>query len=156
MDNFTPLKTENPPAGGKKANRFLIIGNIFLVMVLIFITSFLLKDKLISTQQKAVVLLPTRTPTTTRAPTPTPSKTPTPTVTMTPTKKISLFPTINPTVTLQPTGQINLTPTVAPTEIVIAKISTSPTAVVSLPNTGTIKSFIYIVPALIILAGLIL
>ncbi|MBI5122266.1 hypothetical protein HZA75_00245 [Candidatus Roizmanbacteria bacterium] len=138
MDNFTPLKTKKK----ERANKFLIVGNIFLVMALIFMTNFFLKDKLISTQEKAAVPLPTRTPT--RTPTPTPSKTPTPTVTATPTREISLSPTINPTVTLKPT------------EIVIAKISTSPTAVVSLPKTGTIKSFIYIVPALIMLIGLIL
>ncbi len=147
MDNFTPLKTKNPPAGGKKTNKFLIIGNIFLVVALIFMTSFFLKDKSISTQQKAAAPLPTRIPIATRAPTPIPSNTPTP----------ILILSSTPTVTLQPTGQINLSPTVAPTEIIIAKISTSsPTAVVSLPKTGTIKSFIYIVPALIMLVGLIL
>lgn len=146
MDNFTPLKTKNPPAGGKKANKLLIVGNVFLVTVLIFMTSFFLKDRSISTQQKAAAPLPTRilstgqarlTPTTTRAPTPIPSKTPTPTATATP----------------EPTETVTATPT----EIIIAKISTSsPTAVVSLPKTGTIKSFIYIVPALIMLVGLIL
>ena len=131
MDNFTPLKTEKK----KKTNKFLIIGNIFLVVTLIFITNFFLKDKLISTQQKAAAPLPTRTPTATRTPTPIPSKTPTPTLVLSST----------PTMTL------------TPTEIIIAKISTSsPTAVVSLPKTGTIKSFIYIIPALIMLVGLIL
>mgnify|MGYP001620061069 CR=1 FL=1 len=142
MDNFTPLKTKNPPAGGKKANKLLIVGNVFLVTVLIFMTSFFLKDRSISTQQKAAAPLPTRIPITTRAPTPIPSKTPTPTATVTP----------------KPTEMIiSLSPTAAPTEIIIAKISTSsPTAVVSLPKTGTIKSFIYIVPALIMLVGLIL
>ena len=143
MDNFTPLKTEKK----KKTNKFLIIGNIFLVVTLIFITNFFLKDKLISTQQKAAAPLPTRTPTATRTPTPIPSKTPTPTLVLSST----------PTMTLTPTEQINLSPTVTPTEIIIAKISTSsPTTVVSLPKTGTIKSFIYIIPALIMLVGLIL
>ena len=142
MDNFTPLKTKKK----KKANKFLIIGNIFLVVALIFITNFFLKDKLISTQQKAAAPLPTRTLPATRTPTPIPSNTPTP----------ILILSSTPTVTLQPTGEINLSPTLTPTEIVIAKISTSPTVVVSLPKTGTIKSFIYIVPALIMLVGLIL
>lgn len=137
MDNFTPLKTKNPPAGGKKVNKLLIVGNVFLVTVLIFMTSFFLKDRSISTQQKAAAPLPTRIPIATRAPTPIPSKTPTPTATVTP----------------EPTETVTATPT----EIIIAKISTSsPTAVVSLPKTGTIKSFIYIVPALIMLVGLIL
>ncbi len=143
MDNFTPLKTEKK----KKTNKFLIIGNIFLVAALIFITNFLLQDKSISTQQKAAVPLPTRilstgqarlTPTTTRIPT----RTPTPIPSNTPTPILILSST--PTVTL------------TPTEIIIAKISTSPTVIVSLPKTGTIKSFIYIVPALIMLVGLIL
>lgn len=142
MDNFTPLKTEKK----KKANKFLIIGNMFLVVALIFITSFFLKDKLISTQQKAIVPLPTLIPTSTRTPTPTPSKTPTPTLVL------SSTPTMTPTCT----GQACLTPTITPTEIVIAKISTSPTTIVNLPATGTIKSIIYIIPALIIIAGLIL
>ena len=134
MDNFTPLKTKKK----KRVSKFLIIGNIFLVMALIFMTNFLLKDKLISTQQKAAAPLPTQTPT--RTPTPTPSNTPTPTLVLSST----------PTLTLTPTE-------VTPTEIIIAKISTSsPTTIVSLPKTGTIKSFIYIVPALIMLVGLIL
>jgi len=47
-------------------------------------------------------------------------------------------------------------PTATPTEIIIASVSASPTAIVNLPVTGTIKSIIYIVPALIIIAGLIL
>jgi len=152
MDNFTPLKTKKK----KRVSKFLIIGNIFLVMALIFMTNFLLKDKLISTQQKAAAPLPTctgqacLTPTTTQ----TPTRTPTPIPSNTPTPILILSST--PTVTLQPTGEINLSPTLTPTEIVIAKISTSPTVVVSLPKTGTIKSFIYIVPALIMLIGLIL
>lgn len=146
MDNFTPLKTKKK----KKANKFLIIGNIFLVAALIFITNFFLKDNSISTQQKAAAPLPTRTLPATRTPTPIPSNTPTP----------ILILSSTPTVTLSPTGQINLSPTVTPTEIIIAKISItsspSPTVIVSLPKTGTIKSFIYIVPALIMLVGLIL
>lgn len=145
MDNFTPLKTKKK----KKANKFLIIGNIFLVVALIFITNFFLKDSSISTQQKAAAPLPTRTLPATRTPTPIPSNTPTP----------ILILSSTPTVTLQP-GQINLSPTATPTEIIIAKISItsspSPTIIVSLPKTGTIKSFIYIVPALIMLVGLIL
>ena len=140
MDNFTPLKTKKK----KKVNIFLIVGNMFLVTVLIFMTSIFLKDKLIATQQKAAVPLPTQTPTATRTPTPTPSRAPTPTLVL----------SVSPTVTMIPTGQSTVT--VTPTEIVIAKISTSPTVVVSLPKTGTIKSFIYIVPALIMLVGLIL
>ncbi len=131
MDNFTPLKTEKR----KQTNKFLIIGNIFLIAVLIFISNFFLKDKLIPTQQQAVVPLLTRIPTATRVPTPTLSKTPTPTATIEPTEG----------------------PSATPTEIIIAKISSaSPTIIVSLPKTGTLKSFIYIIPALIMLAGLIL
>ena len=46
-------------------------------------------------------------------------------------------------------------PTATPTEIILAKISTSPT-VVKLLQTGAVKSFMYLIPAIIILIGLIL
>lgn len=46
-------------------------------------------------------------------------------------------------------------PTATPTEIILAKISTSPT-VVKLLETGMVKSFMYLIPAAIILIGLIL
>jgi hypothetical protein len=46
-------------------------------------------------------------------------------------------------------------PTATPTEIILAKISTSP-AVVKLLQTGVVQSFMYFIPALIMLVGLIL
>lgn len=47
-------------------------------------------------------------------------------------------------------------PTATPTEIILAKISTSPTTVVKLLQTGVVQSFMYFIPALIMLVGLIL
>jgi len=47
-------------------------------------------------------------------------------------------------------------PTATPTEIILAKISTSPTSVAKLLETGVVKSFMYLIPAIIILVGLIL
>jgi len=132
MNNFTPLKTKKKERVGK----FLIIGNIFLVITLIFITNFLLQNKSISTQQKAAVPLPTRTPTNTPTPTIIPTRTPTP------------IPSNTPT----PTLVLSLTPT----EIILAKISASPTTTAQLLETGVVKSFIYLVPAAIMLIGLIL
>ncbi|MCR4313447.1 MAG: hypothetical protein NUV58_04310, partial [Candidatus Roizmanbacteria bacterium] len=43
-----------------------------------------------------------------------------------------------------------------PTEIILAKTSISPTAVAKLLETGVVKSFIYLIPAAIMLIGLIL
>jgi len=43
-----------------------------------------------------------------------------------------------------------------PTEIIVAKVSVSPTAVVKLLKTGMVKSFMYLIPATIMLVGLIL
>lgn len=108
MDNFTPLKINNKP----KINKLLVFGNLFLVVVLIFITSFL-KDELISTQQKAIVPLPTRTPTATRTPTPTPSNTPTVTPTITPTEVLTITPTEVPTI-VTPTEASTSAPSLTP------------------------------------------
>lgn len=47
-------------------------------------------------------------------------------------------------------------PTATPTEIIIAKISPSPTAIAKLLKTGMVKSFMYLIPAIIMLVGLIL
>ena len=47
-------------------------------------------------------------------------------------------------------------PTATPTEIILAKVSTSPTTVVKLLQTGMIQSFMYFIPAIIMLVGLIL
>ena len=43
-----------------------------------------------------------------------------------------------------------------PTEIILAKTSISPTAVAKLLETGVVKSFVYLIPAAIMLIGLIL
>jgi hypothetical protein len=99
---------------------------------------------------------PSSTPTLTPIPTTTIIPSTTPTATPTPTGVISATPTSTPTST--PTGTPGPTatngPTATPTEIVIAKLS--PTAVANLLQTGTIKSFVYLIPGLIMLIGLIL
>ncbi len=92
-------------------------------------------------------------------PTPTggiPTSTPTPTistVTEIPTPTMTPAPTNTPTQTPTPAPG---TPTATPTEIIIAKTTISPTAVAKLLETGVVKSFIYLVPAAIMLIGLIL
>ncbi|MFA6081321.1 MAG: hypothetical protein WC741_02850 [Patescibacteria group bacterium] len=50
MDNFTPLKTEKKK---RKFNKFLIFGNLFLLLILILTAGFFLKDKLLSYIPKA-------------------------------------------------------------------------------------------------------
>lgn len=88
----------------------------------------------------------------------TPTATPTPTPTATPV--ITNTPTATPIITNTPTSTPVLTntpsPSATPTEIILAKISPSPTTTVQLLQTGVIKSFIYWIPAVIILVGLIL
>jgi len=49
-----------------------------------------------------------------------------------------------------------LSPTATPTEIIVAKTTTSPTVVVKLLQTGVAKSFMFLIPAAIMLIGLIL
>lgn len=116
----------------------------------------------------------TNTPTPTKTPTPTPTRTPTPTATpiitntptMTPTGTIapSNTPTATPTGTLVPTNTPTSTPVLTntpgpsatPTEIILAQVSASPTGVTNLLQTGVVKSFLYFIPAIIILIGLIL
>lgn len=105
------------------------------------------------------------TPTPTRTPTPTATRTPTPTATPiisntpTVTPLISNTPTVTPLISNTPTVTPLISntpgPSATPTEIILAKISTSPT-VVKLLQTGAVKSFMYLIPAIIILIGLIL
>ena len=99
----------------------------------------------------------------------TPTSTPTPTIIPTATPIISNTPTVTPLISNTPTVTplISNTPTVTPlisntpgpsatpTEIILAKISTSPT-VVKLLQTGVVKSFMFLIPATIMLIGLIL
>lgn len=47
-------------------------------------------------------------------------------------------------------------PTATPTEIILAKVSPSPTSVEKLLQTGVMQSFVYLIPAFIMLIGLIL
>lgn len=47
-------------------------------------------------------------------------------------------------------------PTATPTEIILAKVSASPTTVVKLLQTGISKSFMYWIPVGIMLLGLLL
>ncbi|MCR4276698.1 MAG: hypothetical protein NUV87_01065 [Candidatus Roizmanbacteria bacterium] len=49
MDNFTPLKTKNK----KKINKFLVIGNLFLVVLIAVIGFYYYNNTLLTTQQKA-------------------------------------------------------------------------------------------------------
>ena len=120
--------------------------------------------------------VPTATPTPTRTiitntPTPTPTATSTPTPTITPfisntptaTPVISNTPTATPVISNTPTATPTATstpapgtPTVTPTEIILAKVSASPTVVVSLLKTGMVKSFMYWIPGAIMLVGLLL
>lgn len=79
------------------------------------------------------------TPTATPTPTSTPTTTPGPTATNTP----------GPTATTAPGA-----PTATPTEIILAK--TSPTETAKLLQTGGLQLFVYIIPVLIMLVGLIL
>lgn len=147
MDNFTPLKTEK-----KKTNKFLIFANLVLLVIVVGVTGFYLKNKLLTTEQKAA-FIPTLTP----IPAPTLTKTLSMINTITPTIAISLTPTATPTLTPTSTPAPTITPRIpsaTPTEIIIAKIS--PTVVENLLETGTIKSIIYIIPSLIILLGLML
>lgn len=103
---------------------------------------------------------PTSTPTNTPTPTATPIITNTPTMTPTGTIIPSNTPTATPTPTNTPTSTPVLTntpgPSATPTEIILAKVSTSPTTVVKLLQTGMIQSFMYFIPAIIMLVGLIL
>ncbi|MEK7177540.1 MAG: hypothetical protein AAB705_01795 [Patescibacteria group bacterium] len=108
----------------------------------------------------------TNTPTPTRTPTPTPTPvisntpSPTPTGTIVP----SNTPTATPTGTLVPTNTPTSTPVLTntpgpsatPTEIILAQVSPSPTSTTQLLQTGVLKSFLYWIPAVIILVGLIL
>lgn len=118
-----------------------------------------------------VATAPTNTPvpTSTTMPTSTPANTPTPTPagitntpTMTPTGTIipSNTPTVTPAISSTPTVTPLISntpgPSATPTEIILAKISTSPTSVAKLLQTGVVKSFMYLIPAIIILVGLIL
>lgn len=107
-------------------------------------------------------IIPTPTDSVTNTPTPTAtpiinSPTPTPTGvqsgTPTPTPTGTIVPTATPTPTGTP-GPTNTPggPTATPTEIIIANVS--PT--VGLLQTGSVGSFLYMIPALIILVGLIL
>lgn len=113
----------------------------------------------------------TNTPTPTRTPTPTPTKTPTPTRTPTPTPTPTgtIAPSNTPTVTpTTPPGQPTNTPvpsatitptdvpgapTATPTEIILAQTTVTNPPV---PVTGMLQSFMYLIPAIIILIGLIL
>lgn len=95
----------------------------------------------------------TNTPTPTRTPTPTPSSTPTPTPTTPPNQ-----PTNTPAPTATPTVALTATPgpSATPTEIILAKVTTSPTVAAKLLQTGVVKSFMYLIPAIIMLVGLML
>lgn len=113
----------------------------------------------------------TNTPTPTRTPTPTPTATPvitntptptqTPTPTATPTGTIvpSNTPTVTPTNTPGPSATPTPTdvpdePTATPTEIILAQTTvTNPPPV---PVTGRVPTFMYLIPAIIMLIGLIL
>lgn len=102
--------------------------------------------------------LPTSIPTATPIPTLTNIPTPTDiffeiTPTNVPTSTVTSTPTNTPTVTPTPAPG---TPTATPTEIILAKTSISPTAVAKLLETGVVKSFMYLIPAAIMLIGLIL
>lgn len=52
MDNFTPLKTEKPK---KKFANFFLVVNILLMFVVVGITGYYLRNKLITTKEKAYV-----------------------------------------------------------------------------------------------------
>ncbi len=111
----------------------------------------------------------TNTPTSTKTPTSTPTRTPTPT----PTDVITNTPTPTPTGTIVPSNTPTVTPTntpgpsatptptdvpgaptATPTEIILAQ--TTVTSPPSVPVTGMVQSFVYLIPALIMLVGLIL
>ncbi len=49
MDNFTPLKTKHQ----KKSEKFFLIANIFLLLIVVFFTGYYMTQRLISTRQKA-------------------------------------------------------------------------------------------------------
>ena len=51
MDNFTPLKVEKKK---RKINKFLIFGNLFLVVLVAAIGIFYYNQTLITTKQKAI------------------------------------------------------------------------------------------------------
>lgn len=110
MDNFTPLKINKK----NKINKFLIIGNISLFLVLSVTTSFIFKDKLIPSQQKASepiptqILIPTSVPT--QIPTSVPTTAPTLIISPTPIVTQELNATSTPVVTQ------DLTPTLTPTQ----------------------------------------
>lgn len=101
----------------------------------------------------------TNTPTPTQTPTPTATPTFTPTATPTGTIVPSNTPTVTPTETPGPSATPTPTdvpgePTATPTEIILAQTTvTSPPPV---PVTGMGQSFMYLIPALIMLVGLIL
>lgn len=91
---------------------------------------------------------PTMTPTGTIAPSNTPTMTPT--GTLVPTNTPTNTPTSTPVLTNTPG------PSATPTEIILAKVSPSPTSTTQLLKTGMIQSFLYWIPAAIMLVGLIL
>ena len=119
-------------------------------------------------QQNCSAPTATNTPTPTNVPTNTPTSTPTNTPTNTPT----MTPSVTPTGTLVPTNTPTVTPTntptstpvltntpgpsATPTEIILAQVSPSPTSTTQLLQTGVLKSFLYWIPAVIIMVGLIL
>jgi len=98
---------------------------------------------------------PTMTPIISNTPTATPIISNTPTVT----PLISNTPTVTPLISNTPTVTPLISntpgPSATPTEIILAKTSISPT-VVKLLQTGVVKSFMYLIPAIIMLVGLIL
>jgi hypothetical protein len=111
------------------------------------------------------IIIPSNTPTPTRTPTPThtptltpttppgqPTNTPAPTATNTPPAPTATN-TPGPSATPTPTN-VPGAPTATPTEIILAQ--TTVTSPPSVPVTGMVQSFMYLIPALIMLIGLIL
>ncbi|MEK7597806.1 MAG: hypothetical protein AAB441_04145 [Patescibacteria group bacterium] len=109
----------------------------------------------ISTPTATPIISNTSTPTRTPTPTATPVISNTPTVT----PLISNTPTVTPLISNTPTVTPLISntpgPSATPTEIILAKISTSPT-VVKLLQTAVLKPFMYLIPVIIMLVGLIL
>jgi len=93
------------------------------------------------------------TPVNTPTPTATPPFTPTPTqpefiITPTPT------PTVTPTPTATPTGTPG--PTATPTEIIVASVTATPTGITSVPQAGRGAWWMFALPMVILLGGLLL
>ena len=111
MDNFTPLKLGKK----EKVNKFLIIGNFILVVIIGVIGIFFYNKTLITTEEKAagIVVFPSQMPT--NVPTLVPTDIPVPTSSSSPTLTVSPIPIVTQKLIVIPTS--NQMPTGTPSKI---------------------------------------